>query len=378
MRFMSPPTDRIASLDQFRGYTVLGMFLVNFVGNYAVTPAILKHHHTYCSYADTIMPQFLFAVGFALRLTFLRRQAKEGSRAAYLTAAKRGLGLVLLGVVVYHLTGRYESWSQLTAKPPGEFLLGTIKRGPFEALVHIGVTCLWVLPVIAAPGWVRVLFAAASGGLHVWLSLVWYYQWNLTPPAGIDGGPLGFLTWAIPAIAGTLAHDWVAAPRDSDEGPVAKLVAAGLILMLLGYALSCLSRWAPPNNYATTGAWWRDQLADPPFAPLSEPWQLNYWVMSQRAGSVSYLVFAAGFAFAVYAAFLVACDRWGWRWGYLDLLGRHALAGYVIHEMVSGAVKPFVPKDSPGWYVALGFAVYLGVTTLFLRHLDRNKLYLRL
>ena len=56
--------DRIASLDQFRGYTVVGMLLVNFLGGYKAVPALLKHHNTYCSYADTIMPQFLFAVGF--------------------------------------------------------------------------------------------------------------------------------------------------------------------------------------------------------------------------------------------------------------------------------------------------------------------------
>ena len=68
-----PPSGRIVSLDQFRGYTVAGMLLVNFLGGYAAVPAVLKHHNTYCSYADTIMPQFFFAVGFAFRLTFLRR-----------------------------------------------------------------------------------------------------------------------------------------------------------------------------------------------------------------------------------------------------------------------------------------------------------------
>jgi predicted acyltransferase len=41
---------RIASLDQFRGYTVAGMFLVNFVGGFEVIKAswpILKHHNNY-------------------------------------------------------------------------------------------------------------------------------------------------------------------------------------------------------------------------------------------------------------------------------------------------------------------------------------------
>ena len=58
-------------MDQFRGYTVAGMFLVNFVGGLKAFPEVLKHHngHPYFSYADTIMPSFLFAAGFSYRLT---------------------------------------------------------------------------------------------------------------------------------------------------------------------------------------------------------------------------------------------------------------------------------------------------------------------
>ena len=77
---VASPTGRIASLDQFRGYTVAGMLLVNFLGGFAAVPAVLKHHNTYCSYADTIMPQFFFAVGFAYRLTFLKRLRDVGTR----------------------------------------------------------------------------------------------------------------------------------------------------------------------------------------------------------------------------------------------------------------------------------------------------------
>ena len=82
MSVAAAPGNRIASLDQFRGYTVAGMFLVNFIGGFAVVN-VLKHHNTYCSYADTIMPQFLFAVGFAFRLTFGRRAELDGVAAAY-------------------------------------------------------------------------------------------------------------------------------------------------------------------------------------------------------------------------------------------------------------------------------------------------------
>ena len=47
---------RVVSLDQFRGYTVLGMAFVNFLGGYAFLPDVFKHKHTFFSYADAIMP----------------------------------------------------------------------------------------------------------------------------------------------------------------------------------------------------------------------------------------------------------------------------------------------------------------------------------
>ncbi len=365
---MTPPQPpRLASLDQFRGYTVLGMFFVNFIGGYKAIPAVFHHHHTYCSYADTIMPQFLLAVGFGMRLSYLRRRDRDGAAAALRHIAVRCLGLILLGAVVYHLTGHYQTWAELTeqARSPGAFLLYSIKRAPFEALVHIAATGLWVLPVIAAPGWVRALFGVASAGLHVWLSFAGYYVWNLTPPFGIDGGPLGFLTWAVPLVVGTIAYDWVA----RGDRPLPKVLLLGAVLMAIAYWLSLKSpQFSPPfvkpDEPYSTERW----LADPSY----------YWSMSQRAGTVTYTAFAAGFGLWVYAAFLVACDGWGLRWGYLDLLGRHALAGYVIHDLVGEAVRPFVPKDSPAWWVLTGFAVFLGIITLFLNYLDRNKYYLKL
>ena len=83
------PTSRIVSMDQFRGYTVAGMFLVNFVGGLAAFPEVLKHHngHPYFSYADTIMPSFMFAAGFSYRLSALKRYEK--------TAANRKLGMIV-------------------------------------------------------------------------------------------------------------------------------------------------------------------------------------------------------------------------------------------------------------------------------------------
>lgn len=369
---MLEPSTRLHSLDQFRGYTVLGMLIVNYAGGMAAAPLGLKHHHTYCNYADTIMPQFLFAVGFAFRLTYLRRAA-EGWWIATRHALTRNFGLILLGIVWYHLTGEYRRWAELSVQPLGELLLNAFKRHPFETLTHIGVTSLWVLPVIGTAGWVRLLFLIASGALHVYLSYEGYYAWNLKSPVGIDGGPLGFLTWTIPLLAGSLAYDWVSA----GQGELPKLLVAAALFMLIGYGLSLLNKFTPPNDITALVSW--QQIHDgAPFTGPPQQFAINYWTMSQRAGSVTYLTFAAGFSLLVYALFRLACDRGGWQWSYFALFGRHALAAYLIHSVVANTLKRFVPNDSPGWYLGASLALFLAITTLFLRHLDRQRIFLKL
>src|SRR5262249_6000778 len=154
----------------------------------------------------------------------------------------------------------------------------------------------------------RVAFAAASAGLHVWASHAGYYRWNLTPPVGIDGGPLGFLTWTVPLIAGTLAHDLVARAGGRPGGGGAGVLGWAAALMALGGGVGCLPMSAPPRDRAGRG--WSPRAA-PPFVPPHDPSPGNYWVMSQRAGSATYTTFAAGFALAVYAAFRAACDWFG-------------------------------------------------------------------
>ncbi|WP_020466030.1 hypothetical protein [Singulisphaera acidiphila] len=352
----APSGSRIVSLDQFRGYTVVGMLFVNFLGNFDALPAVFKHHNSYCSYADTIMPQFFFAVGFAYRLTFLRRLETSGIGGAVAAVLRRSLGLILLGFVIYHVDGETRSWGQTQALGLRGFVATAFQRNLFQTLVHIGLTSIWVLPVIASGAAARVGFLVLSSVLHLVLSSWFYFDWVWNRP-GIDGGPLGFLTWTIPLLIGSLAYDALAKGR---EGKVAQFVGWGALIMAIGYAISCLD-----------GA-----LAAPPFVAPSR--SVTLWTMSQRAGSISYLTFAAGFSLAVYALFVAACDLGGLQARVFSVFGRNALAAYILHSLVAGAIKPFMPHDAPAWYVAAGFGIYFGINYLFINYLDRSGLHLRL
>src|SRR5437660_6524923 len=156
----SATSSRIVSLDQFRGYTVAGMILVNYVGDFAITHPVFQHHNTYFSYADTIMPGFHFAVGFALRLVLLKRIATLGRRRAYGSVVRRSLGLILLSTVLEFATARdrFKTWTAVAQTGVWGALAGPLKCEFWETLAIIGVTSIWVLPVIAGSVRSRVAF----------------------------------------------------------------------------------------------------------------------------------------------------------------------------------------------------------------------------
>ena len=57
----------------------------------------------------------------------------------------------------------------------------------------------------------------------------------------------------------------------------------------------------------------------------------------------------------------------------------NALAAYIIHPMVAGAVKPYVPNDVPLWYVALGFALlFRDLLRCSIDYLEEHQIFLKL
>jgi predicted acyltransferase len=404
------PSSRIVSMDQFRGYTVAGMIFVNFIDRFAVSHPVFSHHNTYFSYADTIMPAFHFAVGFAFRLTLLRRLAKGAPRQVYWHFLRRNLGLILLSIVLAGLGDPYHHWNELKTTGLWGALAAPLKCYFWETLAIIGVTSIWVMPVMATSVRVRLMFLAFCAATHVVISHFFYFHflwarpnaldswWGATDTRGLDGGPFGFLAWAIPQLVGSLAYDLVADRRWWRA--FVRVAALATLLMLLGYGLSCLtvlysfpqsgnqdareaagapiasSPVLPPGGAA--GKEWRELLAEPPFVPPPDDRPLNYWMMCKRAGSLSFMLFSSGFSAAMFGVFILLSEIGSLRIGVFRTFGQNPLAAYIIHGLVNRAVSTFAPDDSPLWWVVLAFGVYAGVTYLFVRHLEKNGIYLRM
>ncbi|HQR42500.1 MAG TPA: heparan-alpha-glucosaminide N-acetyltransferase domain-containing protein [Gemmatales bacterium] len=380
------PTGRLTYLDQFRGYTILGMILVNYLGDIPkhIHP-VLRHHSTYCSYADTIMPQFFFAVGFALRFTMVKRLRTEGWWPAHGRVVKRVLALLMIAAIVHGFDNVKMSWDILCEQGIWQWMKQCCSRSFFQTLTHIAVTTLWVLPVIGARWPVRLIWLIASAWLHIVLSQEFYLKFVFTGEV-IDGGPLGFLTWTIPVLVGSFASDFMTQPVV--KRPISTLLLAGGLVMAVGYAFSCLQ--SPPAEAGHILPTWH--WAVPPFMPPFDPDRpgatyaerhnikrekvITLWSMSQKSGSVSYLTFGAGFSLAV-LALCVFLFRDGREFGLFRTLGSNALVAYIIHGMTIDAVVKVLPKDSPLVVVLAGLAIVVGVTWLICRWLEKQGWYVR-
>ena len=403
---------RVTSMDQFRGFVVVGMVLVNFLGDFdrvRVDAPVLLHHNTYFSFADTIMPAFHFAVGFALRLTYLRRRTRAGAGAIRARFARRFLGLALIGIVLEFAEEKRLDWATLQGKTFWDVLGPLLKSGFWNTLTIIAVTSLWVLPVVGASARTRLAFLVASSGLHLILCGAFYFPfmeglpsplsdfWGTDGPRGLDGGPLGFLAWAMPQLVGTFAHDLVARTR-----PIRaffQLLAWGALFSGAGYTLSCVSTLYPLTDPPTQNegeivvaaspvvppgdrfpADLRGLLADPPFVQpaAADQRQLSYWLMTKRVVTLPFQLASTGYALVVFAVFVLACDAGGCALGLFRTFGQNALAAYLTHEIVGRAVSSYAPHDAPWPWIAGSFFVYFLLTYAFVRQLERKNIFLRM
>src|SRR6266404_1162275 len=108
------PTQRMRSLDAFRGLTIAAMILVNNPGSWRHSYPLLRHADwNGWTPADLIFPFFLFIVGVATAFSFSSRLARGQSRGSLLKHVLwRGLAILAIGLFLNGFPNHYQldSW----------------------------------------------------------------------------------------------------------------------------------------------------------------------------------------------------------------------------------------------------------------------------
>lgn len=329
-----PATERLVSLDVFRGITIAGMVLVNNPGTWEHIYWPLEHAQWHgWTPTDLVFPFFLFIVGVSITLAFGSRVESGGStRDLYLKVIKRTLIIFAIGLFL----NAFPYFNLPELRIPGVLqriavcyffasiiFLNTKVRTQIAITIALLLIYWILLKLIPAPGFAagdltkegslpsfidRVVF-----GKHVWAQAKVY-------------DPEGLLS-TIPALAttliGVLTGHWLRTKKTPFE-KVSGLSVAGMACVVIGWALN-------------------------PFFPINKA----LWTSS-------YVLFTGGLALQFLAFCYWVIDIKGYRrWAKpFEIFGVNAIALYVGSGLMADLLGQIKLTGSDGTKVPLQRWIY--------------------
>ena len=314
--------NRLAAIDQFRGFAILLMILANYMTNVSIIPAWLKHSDDIgYTVIDLIAPMFIFAMGLTYGLSFRRRLGRDGAWDTYQHFLTRYLALLGLGYVVTLI------WELSGIQPP------SINWGLLQTL---GAAGLLTLPFIRfSPIWRGGIGLGILAAYQLLLDRFWLEDVLIAP----HNGPWGALSWGAMLILATAMADLYHDERLSRR--TYPLVSAGLVVAGLALAL---------------------------LIPVSK----------DRA-SASYVLLSLGLSGLVFYLFHLMQELWQLKLPILTDWGRNPLLLYLLHYvLLAFFALPPIPAwyiEAPIWLVAIQISALIGVLSWIGHYLNQRKLY---
>ena len=317
--------NRIASIDRFRGFAILTMVLVNYLGGVQLIPAWLQHAPDIgLTFPDLVAPLFIFAIGLTFSISFHRRLERKGAFRTYSHFFTRYLAILGLGAAI----------------SAGETAIGENTSGiDWSVLQTIGMAGLATLAVIKLPAVHRWLIGA--GILVVYQVILDNFLLDMTVRSP-HGGLFGSLNWAAMLILGTALVDLF-----HDEGRGRRIfpwTALGVLGAGIGLAF---------------------------ILPVSK----------NRVSS-SYVLISLGISALIFLLFHWLSERFHWNSRILQAWGKNPLVLYFLHYFFIGIFfLPSIPllyTAAPLWLVLLEVTFLLvGISAIAL-WMDRKNVIIAL
>lgn len=400
---MNQPTlpeksQRLISLDVFRGITIAGMILVNNPGSWGHILSPLRHAEwNGCTPTDLVFPFFLFVVGVAMAFSFERRIETGHSRATMIgQIVRRTIILFLLGLIMYgfpdfRLIGPYILtiiglvlfYADQPVLSLGENS-GVRVRKILAWMLLIGAVAYFALDFghfqetrLRVPGVLQriaacyllasiIMIVWRPPGRVIWVLLLlagyWIVAMGVPAPSGheaeVTGSPGLLHDW----IDVTLLGEHLYRERPDPEGILSTLPAAATVL--LG---ALTGRWLRTSREKTDkalGLFFAANLA------LVLGLCLNYgFPINKKIWSSSYVVFTAGLAlhFLTMCYWLIDVKGWKrWAWPFV-VFGSNAIVVFVASSLVAKMmyrIKLALPDGGEislkTWIYENGFAPWAG------------------
>jgi len=261
-------SERLLSLDVFRGITIAGMILVNNPGTWNTIYPPLRHAEwNGCTPTDLIFPFFLFIVGVAIPFAIGKRiQQGDGDKKIILQISRRSIILFILGMLLHSLPFGLigDNFNLDTVRIPGVlqriaivyFVTGILfLKTKYSTLISVGVVLLilyWLVMVLIPVPEIGYSNLEPATNLAAWLdrSLFGRHLWQETK----FWDPEGILS-TIPALAtsliGILTGVWLKSSKDKITKTV-WLFVFGCLCTAAGYVWS---GWFPINKNLWTSSY---------------------------------------------------------------------------------------------------------------------------
>jgi predicted acyltransferase len=317
---MARSSERLVSLDAFRGATMALMVLVNNPGDGRHVYAPFEHAQwNGWTPTDVVFPSFLWIVGVAMTMSLGRRLADGVARAQlFAQVLRRAAILYALGVLVYVYPGF--SWST-------QRLMGVLQR-------------IAICYLIAA----AVYLTTRVRGQIVWIVSLLAGYWllmALVPVPGYGAGRLdvegNFAHYIDRVVLGS--HNYLQTKTWDPEGIVSTLpaIATALLGIMAGHLLRL-------DRALFERARWMFCIGTLLIAAGSI---CNHWLpINKKLWTSSFTLFMAGLDFGIFAIFLWLVDGRGYKRPVkpLVIMGMNAIAVYLASEFLDEALGWF------GWH----------------------------
>ena len=248
---MKPPTERLASLDAFRGFDILVMIFVNYIAGMPGIPFFLQHAKADMdtfTLTDVVFPGFLFIVGVAIPLSLEKRLALGEPPGKILRRiGLRTAGLLFLGVL-------FVNENRFSAAATG------MSRDLWYLLALLAMILLWMTypkTDIASKRRLYVGLRAGAAILLLALVIIWRGQ---NPDGSVSWlrhswwGILGMIGWTY--LAGSLFYLLAKGKRAALMGGLGFQVA-----LYIGARHGVLDFLRPINDFVEIGNIFGSHLA---------------------------------------------------------------------------------------------------------------------